>query len=121
MRNTYYIYILASKKNGVLYIGVTNNLLRRVYEHKKKYNNGFTSKYFINKLVYFEETDSIYAAIQREKQLKKWYRKWKIELIEGFNPEWKDLYYIYGGLEEYEEIDLYYKQKQDSRFRGNDK
>lgn len=121
MRNTYHVYILASKKNGVLYIGVTNNILRRVYEHKKKYIKGFTNKYFVDKLVYFEETDSIHAAIQREKQLKKWYRKWKIELIESFNPEWKDLYYDYGGLEECEEIDLYYKQKQDSRVRGNDR
>jgi putative endonuclease len=114
MKNTYYVYILSSKKNGVLYIGVTNNLLRRVYEHKKKLITGFTTKYFVNKLVYFEETDSIYSAIQREKQLKKWYRKWKIELIERVNPEWKDLYYEYGGLDEYEDIDSFYGE--DSRW-----
>jgi len=115
MSRSYYVYILASKKNGVLYIGVTNNLLRRVYEHKKKLIKGFTTKYFVSKLVYFEETDSIGAAIQREKQLKKWYRKWKIELIKSVNPEWKDLYYEYGGEDEYEDIDTYYKE--DSRLR----
>lgn len=93
----YYLYILASKKNGVLYIGVTNNLLRRVFEHKNKLVNGFTEKYFVGKLVYFEQTDSIEAAIIREKQMKKWKRQWKIELIEKFNPEWKDLYYEYEG------------------------
>lgn len=93
----YYVYILASKKNGVLYIGVTNNLLRRVYEHKNKLVKGFTEKYFVDKLVYFEQTDSIDAAINREKQLKRWKREWKIELIEKMNPEWKDLYYEFGG------------------------
>jgi len=97
--NSYSVYILASKKHGVLYIGVTNNLLKRVYEHKNKIHKGFTEKYFVNKLVYFEETDSIFSAIEREKQLKKWNRKWKIELIESMNPEWNDLYYEYGGKE----------------------
>ncbi len=111
MRNTYYVYILASRNNSVLYIGVTNNLLRRIYEHKKKYRRGFAEKYFVDKLVYFEETDSIHVAIKREKQLKKWYRKWKDELIDGFNPHWDELYYEYGGLEEYEELDKHYKQK----------
>lgn len=108
MENTYCVYILASKKNGILYVGVTNNLLRRVYEDKKKYLKGFTSKYFVDKLVYFEAGDSIHAAIQREKQIKKWFRKWKIELIESVNPEWKDLYYELGGSDEYEDIDSYY-------------
>lgn len=92
----YYVYILASKKNGTLYTGVTNNLLRRVYEHKHKLTKGFTSKYDVNKLVYYVETDNIYWAIQREKQIKRWLRKWKIELIEESNPDWKDLYYELG-------------------------
>jgi putative endonuclease len=95
----YYIYILASRKNGVLYIGVTNNLLRRVYEHKQNLVEGFTRTYNVHKLVYFEQTDDIHAAIQREKQLKKWKREWKMRIIEEFNPEWKDLYYEYGGKE----------------------
>ena len=89
---TYYIYILASKKNGVLYIGVTNNLIRRVYEHKNDINKGFTSKYHVHKLVYYEIFNDINLAIQREKALKKWKRAWKIDLIEKGNSEWKDLY-----------------------------
>ena len=84
----YYIYILA--KNGILYIGVTNNLLKRVYEHKNKTFDGFTKKYDINKLVYYECYDNIEYAITKEKQ--KWNRKWKIELIEENNKEWRDLY-----------------------------
>lgn len=88
---TYYIYILANKKNGTLYIGVTNDLIRRVYEHKSGLIEGFTKKYSINKLVYFESTDDAKAAIDREKRLKKWKRKWKIELIEKSNPTWQDL------------------------------
>jgi putative endonuclease len=91
MKN-YYVYILASKKNGVLYVGVTNDLLRRVWEHKEHTTKGFTSKYFIEKLVYFEETQSIESAIKREKQLKKWNRAWKVSLIEKENPNWLDLY-----------------------------
>ena len=96
---SYYVYMLASKKNGVLYIGVTNNLLRRIYEHKNKKHKGFTEKYFTNKLVYFEETDSIFSAIAREKQFKKWNRQWKINLIQEMNPDWNDLNYEYGGFE----------------------
>jgi len=88
----YYVYVLASKKDGVLYIGITNNLRRRIYEHKNNLIEGFTKKYFVHKLVYFEETNEVDTAIQREKQLKKWKRSWKIELIEKSNPEWKDLY-----------------------------
>ncbi len=91
MRN-YYIYILASKRNGTLYIGVTNNLVKRVYEHKNNLVEGFTKKYNIHILVYYEQTSSIKSAIQREKQLKKWNREWKIALIEKKNSEWKDLY-----------------------------
>ncbi|OGY31010.1 MAG: hypothetical protein A3C02_02165 [Candidatus Andersenbacteria bacterium RIFCSPHIGHO2_02_FULL_45_11] len=88
----YYVYILATKKNGTLYIGVTNNLVRRVHQHKHKLNPGFTNKYGVGKLVYFESTPDINSGITREKQLKKWNRAWKIRLIEKENSEWKDLY-----------------------------
>jgi len=88
----YYVYILASKKNGTLYIGITNNLVRRVYEHKEGLVEGFTKKYNVKNLVYYEIHNSVYEAIKREKALKKWLRKWKIELIEKMNPTWKDLY-----------------------------
>jgi putative endonuclease len=87
----YYIYILASQKNGTLYIGVTNDLERRVLEHKQKINEGFTSKYDVNILVYFESFQYINDAILREKRLKKWNRQWKINLIEEENKEWNDL------------------------------
>jgi putative endonuclease len=87
----YYIYILASQKNGTLYIGLTNDLQRRVLEHKQKVNEGFTSKYDINMLVYFESFQYINDAILREKRLKKWNREWKINLIEAENKDWKDL------------------------------
>lgn len=89
---TYYVYILASHKCGTLYIGVTNDLLRRVYEHRCGLTKGFTWTYGVKQLVYFEDTPDVMGAITREKQLKKWKRKWKIELIEKENPEWKDLY-----------------------------
>jgi len=89
----YYVYILASKKNGTLYIGVTNNLVRRVYEHKHEMIEGFTKKYHVQKLVYYELTPDIRVAISREKCMKKWKRQWKIELIEKENPNWMDLYY----------------------------
>ena len=88
---SYYVYILASKRNGTLYIGVTNNLERRIYEHKTGLFEGFTKAYNIHSLVYFEETNDISIALQREKQLKKWNRSWKISLIEKENPEWNDL------------------------------
>ena len=87
----YYIYILASQKNGTLYIGVTNDLERRVFEHKQKINEGFTSKYDVTRLVYFESFQYINDAILREKRLKKWNRQWKINLIEEENIEWNDL------------------------------
>jgi putative endonuclease len=89
---SYYVYILASKRNGTLYIGVTNDLIRRVYEHKNNLINGFTQKYNVHQLVYYEQTSNIKSAIQREKRLKKWNRKWKLELIEKENPNWNDLY-----------------------------
>lgn len=88
----YYVYILASE-SGVLYIGVTNNLTRRVYEHKHGLVDGFTKQYRVKKLVYYEETGNVMSAITKEKQLKKWNRQWKINLIEKLNPEWKDLYF----------------------------
>ena len=88
----YYIYIITNKTEKVLYIGVTNNLERRIYEHKNKTVPGFTQKYNINKLIYFEHFDNINDAIKREKQLKKWNRKWKEELINKNNPKWNDLY-----------------------------
>ena len=88
----YYIYILASKKNGTLYVGVTSDLIKRIYEHKNNLIEGFTRKYSVHNLVYFETTESIESSIMREKQLKKWNRTWKINLIEKSNPDWNDLY-----------------------------
>jgi len=93
IKNQYYIYILTSKRNSVLYIGVTSNLIKRIYEHKNNIIEGFSKKYRIHKLVYYEIINDIESAIRREKQLKKWNRKWKLELIEKNNPEWKDLYF----------------------------
>lgn len=89
---TFYVYLLASRKHGTLYLGVTNDLIRRVYEHKNKLLSGFTSKYGVDRLVWFEDHDDPGAAIAREKQLKKWRRDWKIALIERDNPDWIDLY-----------------------------
>ena len=91
MFKTYFVYILASKRNGTLYIGVTNNLEKRVYEHKNNYGSKFTSKYGVNRLVYCEQTNDINSAILREKRLKKWNRSWKLKLIESSNPNWNDL------------------------------
>ena len=88
----YYIYILASKKNGTLYIGITSDLIKRIYEHKNDFVEGFTRQYTIHNLVYFEATESVESAILREKQLKKWNRAWKINLIENNKPAWNDLY-----------------------------
>ncbi|MBU0672190.1 MAG: GIY-YIG nuclease family protein [Candidatus Margulisbacteria bacterium] len=88
---TYYVYILASKRNGTLYIGITNNLKRRIFEHKKKIIKGFTKKYDVTQLVYFEQYSDVREALTREKRLKKWNRAWKLELIEANNPQWKDL------------------------------
>ena len=87
----YYIYILANKYDGVIYIGVTNDLQRRVYEHKKGLIKGFTQKYNVNTLIYFESFKDINEAITREKNLKKWKRDWKINLIEKENKSWNDL------------------------------
>ncbi|WP_264017905.1 GIY-YIG nuclease family protein [Halomonas qinghailakensis] len=86
------VYIMASGKRGTLYIGVTSNLAQRVWQHKQQLYEGFTAKYVINQLVYVEQASDMEAAIKREKQLKKWNRAWKIQLIENHNPHWKDLY-----------------------------
>jgi len=88
----YYVYILASKRNGTLYIGVTSNLIKRIYEHKNNLVEGFTKRYQVHNLVYYEIYEDVREAILREKRMKKWNRRWKIELIEKMNPEWKDLY-----------------------------
>ena len=90
MKN-YYVYILCSKQNGTLYIGVTNDLQRRIFEHKNKIVKGFTKKYKVAKLVYFEEFGDVKEAIQRETVLKRWKREWKMKLIDRSNPFWKDL------------------------------
>ncbi len=90
--NSYCVYILSSKFNGILYIGVTGDLVKRVWQHKNNSADGFTKKYKVHDLVYFEETSDIESAIQREKQLKNWHRQWKINQIQKNNPIWKDLY-----------------------------
>jgi putative endonuclease len=87
----HYVYILASKKNGTLYIGTTRDLEHRVWEHKQGVNSGFTKKYNIKILVYYEGFDLAMEAVLREKQMKKWHRLWKLKLIEQENPEWNDL------------------------------
>jgi len=92
MKKRGYTYILASRRRGTLYIGVTSNLAQRIWQHKNKAAKGFTEKYNVNHLVHYEEFDEIADAIAREKQLKRWHRSWKINLIEENNPKWDDLY-----------------------------
>ena len=92
MTDGYYVYIMASDRNGTIYIGVTNDLARRTYEHREGQISGFTKRYEVKRLVHYEVYDSIASAIQREKSLKRWPRKWKLELIEKDNPQWRDLY-----------------------------
>lgn len=87
-----FVYIMANKRNGTIYIGVTNNLSNRVWQHKQNVIESFTKKYSIHRLIYFEQHGSIHLAIEREKQIKKWRRQWKLELIERANPGWSDLY-----------------------------
>ena len=89
---TYWVYILASRRNGTLYCGVTNNLSRRVWEHKEGIVDGFTKEYGVKLLVYYESYRYVHDALQREKNIKKWPRRWKIDLIRSMNPEWRDLY-----------------------------
>ena len=103
------LYILASKPNGTLYTGVTGDLLKRVWEHRSGLVEGFTRRYRVHRLVYFEVHDLMTEAIRREKQIKKWRRSWKIELIEKSNPRWRDLWPTLVG-----------SQDMDSRLRGND-
>jgi len=88
----YYVYLLANKRHGTLYVGVTNDLIRRIYEHRTNAAESFTKKYNVHHLVYFEHTENIESAILREKQLKKWRRDWKVRLIEESNPNWDDLF-----------------------------
>ena len=88
----YYVYIMASKRNGTLYTGVTSDLVRRAWEHKSGETKGFTSKYKVNQLVYYEEHGDIMEAIKREKNIQAWKRSWKLHLIEKNNPNWDDLY-----------------------------
>ena len=91
MNDRYYVYILASQRNGTLYVGVTNDLARRISEHKSGVVDGFTRDYGVNQLVYFEEHASILEAREREYKMKRWRRAWKLELIEKLNPDWRDL------------------------------
>ena len=92
-----YVYILASQRNGTLYTGVTTNLPRRLYEHQNDLTPGFTTRYGIKTLVWFEEHDLVTDAIAREKAIKNWPRKWKLDLIEAMNPDWQDIaYYLHG-------------------------
>jgi putative endonuclease len=91
MPSSYFVYILASRRNGTLYVGVTNDLVRRIGEHKSKLVPGFTRKYRVDKLVYFEEYASVLEARARERALKRWDRAWKLALIEAMNPQWRDL------------------------------
>ena len=92
---TYYIYIITNKKNGILYIGMTGNIKQRMTQYKKKYTRGFANKYELDILVYYEKFESIIEAIKREKQIKKWNRQWKINLINDLNPDWNDLSHFF--------------------------
>ena len=87
-----YVYILASKRNGTLYVGVTSDLVQRIWEHKNDLVDGFTKRYGVHKFVWYEEYEDIEDAIQREKNIKRWRREWKLDLIEQMNPSWRDLY-----------------------------
>ena len=87
------VYIVANKRNGTLYIGVTSDLVKRIWEHKNNVVEGFTKRYKVHRLVWFELHETMESAITREKRLKNWKRKWKMELIEGINPDWEDLYH----------------------------
>ncbi len=97
MDHSYFTYILANKTGGTLYIGVTNDLVQRIWQHKNKLVKGFTSKYGVDRLIYYEHYSYIDQAIRREKQLKKWKRQWKIRLLEERNPDWLDLYPVIVG------------------------
>ena len=92
MKHQYWVYILANGKNGTLYIGVTNDLSRRVFEHRSSRGSQFTARYNVSRLVWYEQYQYVIDAIAREKSLKRWERSWKIKLINEINPEWRDLY-----------------------------
>ena len=92
MEKDFYVYIMANQRNGTIYVGVTSNLIKRVWQHKTGLVEGFAKKYQIHNLVYYEKHGESYSAIQREKRLKEWQRQWKLELIESMNPYWNDLY-----------------------------
>jgi putative endonuclease len=92
MKKNFYVYILASRRRGTLYVGVTSDLIKRVYEHKSGLVDGFTRQYRVHRLVYYEIAENAEVALTRERQIKKWNRVWKLKLIEERNPEWKDLY-----------------------------
>lgn len=92
MKSNSYIYIITNKTNSVVYIGLTTNLIQRIFQHRNKRIEGFSSKYSLYKLVYYEIFDDLDNALSREKQLKRWHREWKNNLIETMNPDWKDLY-----------------------------
>ena len=98
MEKDFYVYIMASKKNGTLYIGVTSNLVKLIYQHKHHLVEGFTQKYKIHTLVFYEQHFSAESAIKREKRLKEWPRRWKLALIEETNPDWNDLYPVITGF-----------------------
>ncbi len=92
MKKSYFVYILTNFEETTFYIGVTSNLQKRIWEHKNKVVEGFTEKYNVDRLVYYEQTEDVETALNREKQLKRWHRQWKINLIKEFNPEMKDLF-----------------------------
>jgi putative endonuclease len=92
MNKTFCVYVVTNRRNGALYVGVTSDLPRRIWQHKQKEVAGFTARYGVDKLVYYQTCESAESAIQREKQLKKWSRSWKLRLIEEKNPDWRDLY-----------------------------
>ena len=91
-QKSYYVYILTNKRNGTLYVGITSDLKKRIYQHRNNLIEGFTKKYKVHILVHYEQTNDVAGAIKREKELKNWKRKWKLDLIERDNPSWKDLY-----------------------------
>ena len=93
MKEQFFVYILASRRRGTLYVGVTSDLIKRAYEHRSGLIDGFSKRYGVHRLVYYEIAENAEAALTRERQIKKWNRVWKIKLIEEHNPEWEDLYY----------------------------
>lgn len=114
------VYLLASKPNGTLYVGVTSDLVKRVWQHRNGLVEGFTKRYGVHRLVWFEQAETMIAAITREKQIKKWNRIWKIELIKQTNPQWCDLWPEIASVAD-PPSNREEKQKLDSRLRGNDR